>query len=61
MMHLVLRGDYMHVCCCAHNLNLIVTRGLKELHASVAGIQNAVKYVRSSTSRLTVYRSCERP
>lgn len=49
---LVLQGDYMHVRCCAHILNLIVTRGLKEFHASVAGIRNAVKYVRSSTSRL---------
>ena len=48
----------MHVCCCAHILNLIVTRGLKELHASVAGIQNAVKYVRSSTSRLKAFKQC---
>ncbi|KAH9781207.1 hypothetical protein KPL71_008367 [Citrus sinensis] len=41
---LVLRGDYMHVRCCAHILNLIVTRGLKELHDSVVGIRNAVKW-----------------
>ncbi|KAH9762815.1 hypothetical protein KPL70_000946 [Citrus sinensis] len=41
---LVLRGDYMHVCCCAHILNLIVTGELKELHASVAGIRNVVKW-----------------
>ena len=48
----VLWGDYMHMRCCAHILNLIVSGGLKELHASVTGIRNAVKYVRSSTSRL---------
>ncbi|KAH9724680.1 BED-type domain-containing protein [Citrus sinensis] len=55
---LVLRGDYMHVRCCAHILILIVIGGLKELHASVAGIRNAVKYVRSSTSRLKAFKQC---
>ncbi|KAH9672603.1 BED-type domain-containing protein [Citrus sinensis] len=48
---LVLAGQYMHVCCCAHILNLIVVSGLGELHASVTAIRNAVKYVRSSSIR----------
>ncbi|KAH9780746.1 BED-type domain-containing protein [Citrus sinensis] len=55
---LVLRGDYMHVRCCAHILILIVLGGLKELHASIVGIRNAVKYVRSSTSRLKAFKQC---
>ena len=55
---LVLRGDYMHMRCCAHILNLIVTGGLKELHASVADIWNVVKYVRSSISRLKAFKQC---
>ncbi|KAH9679903.1 BED-type domain-containing protein [Citrus sinensis] len=42
---LVLAGQFMHVRCCAHILNLIVVLGLGELHASVAAIRNAVKYV----------------
>ncbi|KAH9649542.1 hypothetical protein KPL70_026016 [Citrus sinensis] len=41
---LVLAGQYMHVRCCAHILNLIVVSGLSELHASVAAIRNAVKW-----------------
>ena len=44
---LVLAGQYMHVRCCVHILNLIVVSGLGELHASVTAIRNAVKYVRS--------------
>ncbi|KAH9658017.1 BED-type domain-containing protein [Citrus sinensis] len=41
---LVLAGQYMHVRCCAHILNLIVVSGLGELHASVTAIRNAVKW-----------------
>ncbi|KAH9705062.1 BED-type domain-containing protein [Citrus sinensis] len=49
----VLAGQYMHVRCCAHILNLIVVSGLNELHASVAAMQNAVKYV-----RLQAFKQC---
>ncbi|KAH9672273.1 zinc finger BED domain-containing protein DAYSLEEPER [Citrus sinensis] len=55
---LVLAGQYMHVRCCAHILNLIVVSGLGELHISVAAIQNVVKYVRSSTTRLRTFKQC---
>ncbi|KAH9734523.1 putative AC transposase [Citrus sinensis] len=55
---LVLAVQYMHVRCCAHILNLIVVLGLNELHASVAAIWNAVKYVRSSTTRLHAFKQC---
>lgn len=55
---IVLAGQYMHVRCCAHILNLIVVSGLNELHASVAAIRNAVKYVRSSTTRLQAFKQC---
>ncbi|KAH9650563.1 BED-type domain-containing protein [Citrus sinensis] len=41
---IVLAGQYMHVRCCAHILNLIVVSGLNELYASVAAIRNAVKW-----------------
>ncbi|KAH9803374.1 BED-type domain-containing protein [Citrus sinensis] len=55
---LVLAGQYMHVHCCAHILNLIVVSGLGELHASVTAIRNAVKYVRSSSIRLWTFKQC---
>ncbi|KAH9677149.1 BED-type domain-containing protein [Citrus sinensis] len=55
---IVLAGQYMHVRCCAHILNLIVVSGLNEFHASVAAIRNAVKYVRSSTTRLQAFKQC---
>ncbi|XP_052287357.1 zinc finger BED domain-containing protein RICESLEEPER 2-like [Citrus sinensis] len=55
---IVLAVQYMHVRCCAHILNLIVVSGLNELHASVAAIRNAVKYVRSSTTRLQAFKQC---
>ncbi|KAH9646384.1 BED-type domain-containing protein [Citrus sinensis] len=55
---IVLAGQYMHVRCCAHILNLIVVSGLNEFHASVAAIRNTVKYVRSSTTRLQAFKQC---
>ncbi|KAK3218031.1 hypothetical protein Dsin_012001 [Dipteronia sinensis] len=49
-------GKYMHLRCCAHILNLIVSDGLKDLHESVVAIRNAVKYVKSSPSRLDRFK-----
>ena len=41
----VLNGEYMHVRCCAHILNLIVSDCLKELHHSISAIRAAVRYI----------------
>ncbi|KAK2638421.1 hypothetical protein Ddye_026216 [Dipteronia dyeriana] len=48
----VLGGKYLHVWGCAHILNIIVGDGLKDLHDSIVAIRNAVKFVKSSPSRL---------
>ncbi|KAL4349929.1 hypothetical protein AHAS_Ahas10G0091100 [Arachis hypogaea] len=54
----VLNGEYLHMRCCEHILNLIVKDGLKEIDNSVTKIRDAVKYVRSSNSRLTRFKAC---
>ncbi|KAL9663781.1 hypothetical protein QQ045_019172 [Rhodiola kirilowii] len=55
---LVFGGKYLHMRCCAHNLNLIVNEGIKEQQPSIDGIRNAVRYVRSSPLRLERFREC---
>ncbi|TYK09610.1 putative transposase [Cucumis melo var. makuwa] len=53
---LVLDGEFIHIRCCAHILNLIVSDALKDLHVSIIRIRNAVKYVRSSPARLQIFK-----
>lgn len=43
---------------CAHIINLIVKDRLKEKEKSINSIRNAVRYVRSLTSRLMVFKEC---
>ncbi|XP_050876751.1 zinc finger BED domain-containing protein RICESLEEPER 1-like [Lathyrus oleraceus] len=53
-----LKGEYMHVRCCAHILNLVVQDGLKDYHSSISKIRNAVRYVRASPGRLDRFKTC---
>nr|GMC60851.1 zinc finger BED domain-containing protein RICESLEEPER 2-like [Ipomoea batatas] len=52
---LILGGEFMHVRCCTHILNLIVKDGLSAVSKSVVSVRNAVKYVRSSNSRFQAF------
>ncbi|CAA7033840.1 unnamed protein product [Microthlaspi erraticum] len=54
---LVLDGEFMHMRCCAHIINLIVKEGLLELVDNVCAIRNAVTYVRASTNRIDTFDS----
>ncbi|CAN6855087.1 unnamed protein product, partial [Brassica oleracea] len=53
---LIKDGTLLHMRCCAHVLNLIVRDGLAEVKESVMAIRNAVKYVRSSGTRLQSFQ-----
>ena len=52
-----LKGEYLHVRCCAHILNLVVNDGLKDMHDSISKIRNAVRYVRASPGRMDRFKS----
>lgn len=48
---LVCDGDFFHIRCCAHILNLVVQEGLKEIDSAVHKIRDSIKYVRGSQGR----------
>jgi hypothetical protein len=54
----ILESQYMHMRCCAHILNLIVTDGLKEVEDSIVRVRSAVKYVKSSPARFEKFKTC---
>jgi hypothetical protein len=54
----ILENQFMHVRCCAHILNLIVSDGLKEVDESIVKVRSAVKYVKSSPQRFENFKYC---
>ena len=54
----MLYGKHLHMRCIAHIVNLIVNDEIKESGSSVAKMRSAVKYVRSSPSRLQKFKNC---
>ena len=48
---LVCDGDFIHVRCGAHVLNLIVQAGLKAIEGAIEKVRDSVKYVRGSGAR----------
>ena len=55
---LLCNGDFFHIRCCAHILNLIVQEGLKVASDALHKIREGVKYVRGSESRMKQFCQC---
>jgi hypothetical protein len=55
--NVILDNEFMHMRCCAHILNLIVTNGLKEVSDSIVKVWNAVKHVKYSPSRFEKFKA----
>lgn len=49
--HSLMGGEFLHVRCAAHIVNLVVTEGLKENQVSVGKIRSSVSYIRRSPDR----------
>uniref|UniRef100_A0A803MDM2 BED-type domain-containing protein n=1 Tax=Chenopodium quinoa TaxID=63459 RepID=A0A803MDM2_CHEQI len=55
---LVLGGEFFHMRCVAHVLNLIVRDGLSKVKNTISSICGAVRYVRSSPARAKLFNEC---
>ncbi|XP_047049261.1 zinc finger BED domain-containing protein RICESLEEPER 2-like [Lolium rigidum] len=54
----ILQGRYLHMRCSAHIVNLVVQDCLEAISPSASRIRDAVKYVKSSTSRMSTFNKC---
>ena len=55
---LLSNGDYLHMSCCAHIINLIVQDGLKATEGELYKIRESVKYVKASQGRKQNFLEC---
>ncbi|KAE8692004.1 hypothetical protein F3Y22_tig00110864pilonHSYRG00422 [Hibiscus syriacus] len=55
---LVLGGEFFHMRCAAHVLNLIVRDGLSKVKNSISSIRGSVRYVTRSPSRAKLFDEC---
>ncbi|KAM6556192.1 hypothetical protein CsatB_003211 [Cannabis sativa] len=55
--HAILKGDYMHVRCDAHILNIVVRDGLAEYESCISKIRDVVRYVRGSSLRMAKFKA----
>ncbi|XP_076902358.1 zinc finger BED domain-containing protein RICESLEEPER 2-like [Bidens hawaiensis] len=51
-------GDFTHVRCSAHVLNLVVQAGLKVIEGSIEKVRDSVKYVRGIAARKCKFVDC---
>lgn len=55
---LVSNGDYVHIKCCAHILNLVVQEGLKVIPNCLEHIRMSIKYLKGSSMRKMKFIEC---
>ncbi|XP_031257249.1 zinc finger BED domain-containing protein RICESLEEPER 2-like [Pistacia vera] len=55
---LLLDGEFFHMRCTAHIMNLIVKDGLSETKDCISRIRNSIKYVKSSPARAETFQRC---
>nr|GMD36031.1 zinc finger BED domain-containing protein RICESLEEPER 2-like [Ipomoea batatas] len=55
---LLCEGEFFHVRCCAHILNLIVQDGLKIASLALGKIRESVKYVKGYEARMISFQEC---
>nr|KAJ0207743.1 hypothetical protein LSAT_V11C500259970 [Lactuca sativa] len=51
-------GDYFHIRCCAHVLNLVVQDGLKAIDEGIVKLRESVKYIKGSQVRKGRFIDC---
>ncbi|GKV51607.1 hypothetical protein SLEP1_g58242 [Rubroshorea leprosula] len=51
-------GDYFHIRCSAHILNLIVQEGLKVIDDSVRKLRDGIKYITATEGRMLNFEEC---
>ncbi|CAD5312077.1 unnamed protein product [Arabidopsis thaliana] len=56
--HLVCSGEFFHVRCSTHILNLIVQDGLEVISGALEKIRETVKYVKGSETRENLFQNC---
>lgn len=54
----IVLGEYVHMRCAAHIVNLVVVEGMKESIASIDRVRAAVKFIRASPERIQKFKEC---